>query len=694
MKLICFIGGLLIIAVSIGFAIKNRHNTKKWIANITVGIFFSTLLMIFPTFYDGQNNFYHGLYAFASSLFYSFKALAGRADLAQLDRMAFEGGLQNAYIVVNEIAFIAAPVMASSLLLSFFGDTLQRLRYWLRISRKCCVFSELNENAMALAESIKQERGLETIVFCGTKGANEKLIEKARKKGGILLYKSADTLKPSWRFGAFAYYLISETEDNNIQYAESIIDRENQRKRPRRNPPVVNTFFKTSTKIEALEDLADSEKVQLRFINEISLFCNDLLFKHPLYCDLPKNRKQISVMIVGCGSWGMQMLKTVISNGQIDGYSLKIRVYDIQAGYRKTVFYRQCPELKTLGVDLEFIQTDVQTEDFLDKIRENSSIKTEDMLDVSYVCVATSSDDTNIQTAEALFRFFSRENGFDYTPPIFTRIKNDISSNNMSDKNKSYLEKRKIELFGTAKSFYADKTLFNTRIEKLALGTHLIYWSGDNAPSLLELFEKDAADKACRDAVQDFFKSNYSRRSSMAVALHFGAKVLIACGKEIKSGDISKDVLKEYQAAIAKPGVLDRLIRNEHKRWNYFMATEGFQHATPEELEKLYPQVHKHKDEEFSKLHTCIIPFDQLSTLDAHLNKLEDQYCHEPWFKKKHDPFQKYDERIVTMLPQIMTISETMRMQAPGLCTRLRRKMQSSIKSICGRKKHVPTQAD
>ena len=224
MSYTCFFIGLFLIALSLCFAIKNRHNAQKWIANITVGIFFSTIFMILPTYYiSNEPKNINILYSSASSLFYAFKALSGKADISQLENISFVGCTKNVYMIINYIAFMAAPIMASSLLLSFFGDTLQRIRYLFRISPKCCVFSELNENSIVLAESIKKETGYETIVFCNTKGVDSELSERARKIGGILLYKSCASLHRSFRYMKYEYYLMSIDYDDNLKATEEII---------------------------------------------------------------------------------------------------------------------------------------------------------------------------------------------------------------------------------------------------------------------------------------------------------------------------------------------------------------------------------------------------------------------------------------------------------------------------------------
>ena len=662
----CFAIGVLILAAALVWAIKDRHNTKKWIAHITVGIFFSTAVMALPTAWikEGQTISAPILYRITASLIYSFKVIGGRPELAQLETVPLEGWQKAIYVGMNLLAFIAAPILASSLILSFFGDTMERVKYWLRLSPKCCIFSELNENSLTLAKSMKQEKGRETIVFCNTKDSDAGLIERARKMGGILLFKPCKALLPFRRKQtAYELYLIAEDKDQNVSDAEAVLDKKNAMADVDVKTIV---FTQDEMSIAILEDMAKSDKdetdgikFKMSFIDEIALFCNDLVFRHPLY-DLPDGRKDISVMIIGCGTWGSQMLKTVLSSGQISGYHLKICVYDNRAEYLKHLFFFRCPEVKKLlteykkNVQLSFVQTDVLSDSFFEKIEENANA------DATYVCVATSMDNVNLTVAEKLYCFFRRKNGFSYTPPIFARVNNNVLTENFSCKSESYLQKRGIELFGTAASFYAQKTLFNTTLEQLALGAHLVYCTDLGEESLLTRHirylkaaesgkgkEAPQEDEKYKEAIRSFYAYEGNRQSSMAAVLHFGAKIMSVCGEMTESGKISKDVLAQYKKAMQNPREQDRLTKNEHDRWNFFTASNGWQRIKPEEIIKYYPTSGKHKDD-LSKTHPCLTAFNKLDSLSKTYNALK---------PAKERDFLKEDQKIVLALPEIVSFA-------------------------------------
>ena len=782
MELIYFIIGLLILTVSVGFAIKNRHSTQKWIADIMIGIFFSTLFMIFPTqwFKADAEPVMPFWYSAVSSLIYSLKTLAGRPELNQLESISFNGVLKTLYLIVNYISCILAPIITSSLLLSFFGDTLQRIRYHLRFWQKCCIFSELNENSLALAKSKRRDCDKETIVFCNTEKVDQTLIKKAREIGGILLYKPCTALLPLHKKRiSYELYLISNDKENNTNVAETIIEKRKlfddfkvdviaftqdrtrikiledlvrDSRKPKclcfenddneeieyaaekfvRDTKIALAFFNTENTKEELEkrvkkaidagiksvdempklfvingtpeqaiknqlfknyspiickktekkpeEKAENnaenhnkkstikkwhiekgaffckdkliegearENFRMLFVDEIALFCNSLLNRHPLYTDLcesgNKKNPTISVMIVGCGYWGKQMLKSVLNAGQIEGYNLKIRVYDKSEefdsidGDSEKVFYQQCPELMMSTFndkDIEFIRTDFRTIDFYESVRQKSS-------DATYVCIAAGSDDLNIEISETLYRFFRRQNNFSYTPRIFASVRNDDVIKNLSKEKTSFLKERKIELFGTAELFFSKKTLFNTWLEKLALGVQLCYCGA---------IKSDENSEEYIDAEKEFYESEYSRRSSMATALHFGAKVLMCCKKPSvdENGRIIDNSLIKYDEAIKNADNMQILIENEHKRWNYYMATEGYQSIDRDQIKNYYKQTGNHKDVDCSKSHPCIIPFNELDALSNTYNVLAGLKG-----KNKKD-FKNEDKKIIESLRNIV----------------------------------------
>ncbi len=732
MEYLFLVLGLATIGIAAFFACKNRYDAKKCIASITLGVFFATFFMVLPTQWvkEGKEVFSQPLYAILSSLLYSLKTLTGRQDIAQLETMVLPPVLRAVYIVLSYICFALAPILASGLLMTFIGDTGEKIRYFLSRSPKCFVFSELNESSLSVAQSAKLADGRKTIVFCNTKKANERFVEDARKIGAILLHKTADRLHLSHRFEKYEFYFLAENEDKNIALTENFII---NRAKIEKHDVVINAFAQSRTNISVMESMVakkpcavfesthealvrkaktilnESPKTQLvffqvpnddeefarfakqhsvitfegdwtstkvddcfeaydmtlycpaekedeegeiqtvasgtglgyhknrlvmrwqeaplkiRFIDEIALFCYNLLFEHPLY-DLPDGRKDISVLLVGCGRLGMRMLKTVCWCGQIVGYTLKIRVLDKMAKAIEKELDAQCPELRP-NYDIVFEDVDVESVAFEEKIKANA--------DATFVCVATGSDELNVSTAENIYRIF-RRNYSGYMPHIFTRVRKVLKAKNFEEQG-SFLNERKIHLFGTTASIFSGHTLFNSKLENLAFAVHLCYnWALEQ--------DKDSFDY--KKALNDFCTSEYSRRSSMAAALHIGAKFR-GCGIVTQGVFPAEDEVAEFEQRLQKKTTQLALMENEHERWNAFMRSEGFRSVDFETVKKYAPETRSHKDE-VAKLHPCITSWEGLTALQENYNALQRA------LNLKKSDFKEYDKKIVTEIPQII----------------------------------------
>ena len=637
-EILFFVLGLAVISIAAYFAFQHRHNTQQCIMSITLGVFFATFFMVLPTEWvkAGKEVFCKPLYIGLSSLLYSLKALGGRQDISQLESMALPGILKGLYIVVNYICFTLAPILASSLILSFVGDTGERFRFWLQKAPKCYVFSEINENSLALASGVKSKAGKKVLVFCKGKSADKALVVEAKKLGAIVLYKSCDGLTAVSRFESCEFFLISPDENSNICLAEAVMARH---KDTTDTAILINAFVESGTNVQFLESVVktrENTKIELRCIDEIALFCNHLIYNHPLY-DTKGNGKTISVVIVGCGRTGMRMLKTAYWAGQIDGYRLKIRVYDKAAAERQEDFYRQCPGLKKEKT-IQFIGVDVDSAAF-----EEQLLAPENSGDATYIVVAMGKDEPNLAVANQLYQIYRRHFGFRQArmPEILTRVRSQAKSDSFFQ-NASFLTDRNIHLFGTTAAVFSHKTLFDTELENLAFAVHLAY------QSKLGL---DTGSKDYADIRKEFQTSEYDRRSSMATALHIPAK-LCMCDDIPKTGGnlLTAENLQTYGKRIATDSAFRlRLAINEHVRWNAFMLSEGYMPATVEQMHQYAKTIDSHKDD-LSMLHPCIADWDALDGLEHIYNTT--------YHKSKS--FKKYDQMIVDSLPEIWKVAQKM----------------------------------
>ncbi len=250
-----FCMGILAMGIAAMCAFKSRHNTSKCIAAVTLGVLFSVFFMILPTEWTtpGEPVGHPVLYAVLSSLLYSFKAIGGGQDVLQLETVALSGPLKSVYIYFNYLLYALAPLLASSLIVSFFGDSGDRIRYFFLRSPKCYVFSEVNENAVALAGGLKAQKGKKTLVFCRAKQADAECLTAARRLGGILLHSSCADLRLYRRLGEYVFCLLSENEDDNTELAKTLISRKNRYGKHR---VTVNAFVQNRTNVEMMESMA------------------------------------------------------------------------------------------------------------------------------------------------------------------------------------------------------------------------------------------------------------------------------------------------------------------------------------------------------------------------------------------------------------------------------------------------------
>ena len=628
MALFCFIAGLVILGVAIFFAFKNRYSASKWIGCLLVGIFLYSFVTVLPTVWvkDGKVVSYPTLFSVASSLFYGLKSISGGQDLYQPESASLPAALKFIYVLISYIVFITSPILASGLLISFFGDKGDMMRYIFRRSRECAVFSEVNENSLALAKGVR-ESGVKTIVFCNSKGADRDLAASAKSRGGILLYKHASAMKIARRYKKYTFYLISDDGDRNIEQASGIAKK---CEKLTANKVTVNVFAESGTDVELLEEIykklnKETDRAELRCIDEAAFFCDRLIYDYPLY-DTKGHGKNISAAIIGCGRTGTDMLKSVYRSGIIEGYTLKITVFDKAASRRRGEFIKACPGLAS-EERIRFVDADALSEGFDEKLLEY-------VPDATYVVAATNDDGQNLAIADYVYRVFRRKSGFtdEGIPEIFARVRSKRKITPYT-KNEDYAKRRSIHLFGTADSVYSHNILFNTELERLALGVHLAY---------SEMSIKKGETLNFEAARREFVSGEYNRRSSIASALHIPSKLQAYKddGKVSKNVD-DKELIALYKEKMKDDAEVLRMAKNEHERWIAYMLTEGYVPATDADLAALKKNVGRDKDK-FSRVHACLTDWDSLEAIEKAFN----------------EDFRSYDFAIVKKLPDIIEYAE------------------------------------
>lgn len=617
---ICFGIGLLLLAGTLYRVYRTKNDFSASVSNLSIGVLVISMFFLFPTHFKD----YDLGGSIVSAIQSGFYVLSGRQSVKQLYLIELDAVCRAIYLVINYILFATAPVLLSALVVSQFGDTADRLRRRLIRAKECHVFSELNEQSLVLAKSLSEKEGKKVLIFCNTKDAAKSLRSQVRKFGGVMLYATATELRFTKRYEHVRFYQISASEDQNVQKASALLQWQEELLKDDTHCVELFTFIGTKSKALIVEDIPHKH-VKLRVIDEISLLCNNLFMEKPLYTGLDGSKK-ISVMVVGCGRTGMQMIKTAVWCGQMNNYALEINVFDKNVdlitgkNMAQEELFAACPELKLPEYQIHFYSSDATCDEFESMVAQNC-------MDTNYVVLTMKDDDLNIETAIRLRALFLRS---DKVPVINARVRNDVKLKNISTSSE-YLKKRQIFAFGSTEELFDIDALVNSKLEKMALMVHLYYYG------VLHL-ESTHPDYVY--AKQQFEIKEYNRNSSMANALHIQYK-LFDCG--ISSADL-------FQSHIADADALERLAKLEHRRWNAFTRSIGYCTVSCGRVEK-YFDVNDKKSyiNELAMLHPCLVSWEELVSVSDFVNTI---YEPNKSFEKKD--FQELDRRVVAAIPDII----------------------------------------
>ncbi len=489
------------------------------------------------------------------------------------------------YSAYSAVIFVAAPVLTAGVVLSFFKDTSALIKYYTLPKSDIYVMSELNERSVALAEDIITNSDIEgrkivifADVFEKAEEENFELVAKARRLGAICFKKDITEvgLRTSLKNVKRKLFFLSDNEDENLKQALVMITRCKENV----NCNTHNTefyVFSTSVESEALVNMVDNGNMKVRRVKQsrslaLNTLCNHSIFDDAIDCG---NVKKISVIIVGLGGYGTELLKAICWCGQMVGYELKIHAFDegdgeahIRSIAPELVLMNDCKDVNENQYEIVFHNNvDAKSAEFIDEIKSIDAVGEQ----ITTVYVTLGDDELNIETAMRLRTQFGRDNMSSNTniPPIFavvySPIKNDIFSSNgglRSFRGTDY----GIGFIGSMKERYSLDAIEQRAIEEEGLKCHL-KWSNTSD----EVEENKAL----------YEKYEYYRRSSISEAIH--TKFRNGLGIIPNECDVPNEIIALY----------------EHRRWNAYIRAEGY--------------VFGLKKDDIAKTHPDLIPYDKLS---------------------------------------------------------------------------------
>ena len=537
-------------------------------------VFFSSAIMFLPVnSFESPAGFWGILRSALLSLFTAMQTFgmgceyevikAGIADCPPC--------LNSLYQVWSSVLFVIAPVFTFGFALSFFKNVISHIRYRVFYrNRDVYIFSEVNERSVALARSIKENKGRSsrialvfTDVFEINEESNFELMDQVKKLGAISFKNDilvVDFSKHSAK-KSISFFAIGEDQTENLNQTIKLIERYKDRDH-------TNVyFFSTNIQSEILFSALDKGKIKARRINEVRSLINRVLYeKGEMFFDVDQRdadgNKHISAMIIGMGQHGTEMVKALSWFCQMEGYSFEINAFD-KDKHAKGKFKAQAPALLTPEYNINIHSGyDVDTARFAKAVSKIDN--------TSYILVALGDDDKNISTAVYLRMCFER---LGKKPIIQAIVYNTHQKKALQGITNFKKQEYKIDFIGDLETSYSEDVIVNSALESEALKVHMLY---SNDP-------------------EEFWSYEYNYRSSAATAIHNRAKV--------KCNVIGMDKPDSERTDEER----ERLERLEHRRWNAYMHSEGY----------IYSGSNDSKSRnDLAKMHHNITHYDELSDED------------------------------------------------------------------------------
>ncbi len=485
------------------------------------------------------------------------------------------------YSIVLSTLFVLAPVLTFNFVLSFFKNISAYKRYFTHYHADVFIFSDLNEKSLALAKSLesnqtKKRLFIFTDVFAKNEEESYELIERAKELNAICFKKDITTVDFSFhsKKSDLNFFIIGEDYSENISQSLSVV--ETYQYRENTNLYVFSTLVESEILLSnafVSHDTSRMMQIKVRRINEVQSLIMRNLYENG-YEQIFENAyddgsgvKRINAVILGMGRHGIEMTKALAWFCQMDGYELRLDVFDAQDNVAER-FTALCPELMAMSGKTDIpgearyticIHPGIDARDITFDKLVGSLPRT------TYALVATGDDERNISFAVKLRSLFA---GMGYDPKIQAIVYRTDKKQALKGVTNFKKQAYDVDYIGDIETSYSEAVILNSDVERKALARHL-KWGQE----------------------RDFWQYDYNYKSSVASAIHRDMKQ--RCGIP----GIEKDPSQRTDEELWNIRVL------EHCRWNAYMRSEGYVYSG-----SLDPSTRN----DLAKKHHCLVPFEQL----------------------------------------------------------------------------------
>ncbi len=549
---------------------EEKRKIRTVYSVIAGGVFLSVLAIMLqvyniPEMYGKNNNvFIAVIYSIQVMLagynFSDIREIIGTVQKVSDNIPVAGAGGEQIYGYISFL-FMLAPISTFGFILSLFESIHAGLIYILQFWCKAYVLSELNDKTVALAKSIRKKNPFGLIIFAGmTKEKKEtELMSEAEKITHVFFKREIKQM--GLKFHAkteISFFVLGDDEAENLENAMAVIAKHSQLEN------VELYILSTSEEGGLITDSATNEKMRVRRVD---------VNKQLAYSEITKStdengrensitygakekggKKLISVLVVGMGGYGREIIKAVLWCGQLPGYELEINVVDANP-MAESEFKAMYPEIMELNENnkpgeacykIEFFSgIDVNTYEF-NKILPRLG-------NTTLAFISMGNDEKNSEFAVRLRSLLRREGAM---PVIKAIVYSDVRHRVLKDHKLKNFRKEDfdIDFIGNINECFSYDLITGKENEKRAEEYHISYAKAyyENSGNKDKTWEKVKEEEENK-----FNDYEYFRNSSMASVVYE-----------------SYSEKKEYSEE-----ELRLLCEYEHMRWNAYMRGIGYVYA-------------------------------------------------------------------------------------------------------------------
>jgi hypothetical protein len=612
---------LLVAVIGLAFMLATGRLHAR-ISKVTVILFIPTFIIGFILYFIGyipdKGDPAEYVNAVMMSVFSTVRMFVMENDygvIAELDNSEIVSG--TVFRLLLWFCQTIAVLISAGTVMAVFGKKLSTsIRLWIGTKKDTYVIFGVNSKSLIFAKDIAQrskriifideavdqvyaaqidEIGcmyLEMPVF-----SDESINEKALMKVGLT--------KKRILSGPVTLLVFSDNEISNYKLTQGVLKYMKDTGFPAERLKGVYVKSDSDVITERTEKIARRLKYNISFFSEPDLTSREFIMKCPIYrlVEFDKNtaaargRKTITVMFLGFGSIGRQMLRKIYSNSQFVGCTFHAVVADKRVSELEGEFRGNYPSLfdrELSNADIRFVEADVSSAGFyslLDEYIKKSRDSAEDSIDL--IVSALGDDLVNIRTVANIRRYIERA-GLPSKPVYALNITgegNDLYGSEDADGDN-------IIIFGCHKNIYTGDIILNERMDLMAKSVDRHYGGTDWAGLSVHL-----------------------KNSNRAAAEYIEAFLNMA-GFELKRtrGAVPGTAVieKEYHELLESNNELfDNLAMAEQLRWNAFHISAGW-------VTKPIGEVRCYEDrkDERKKAHVCLIPHQRLEWLENAMKEI------------------------------------------------------------------------